>query len=407
MRALYAGVTGIRSHQVRMDVIGNNIANVNTVGFKGSRVTFQDVFSQTMSAGSAATSPQQVGLGAAVASTDLNNAAGSFQLTGRDLDLAIEGAGMFILKGGGSGQRSYTRVGNFDWDAGGYLVNPATGQRVQGWMADSTGVVAGGDASTLRDIQLIKGDVALAQPSTSAILSGNLDAGAANNSTYQTTYTAYDSLGNPQSIVLTFTKQAAPNQWQWAATGPLSSNVTGQGSITFNNDGTLQNPMPATITMSPSGAAPNQQMSVDFTTVTQAYAGSLGSSVLVRKVDGYPMGVLEQIAVEQSGQIVGVFSNGFRRTLAQLGMASFSNPNGLLKVGNTAFQESANSGGPVVGNAGTGGRGRLVAGNLEMSNVDLSLEFTNMITTQRGFQANTRIITAADEMLQDVVNLRR
>ncbi|HWI65939.1 MAG TPA: flagellar hook protein FlgE [Symbiobacteriaceae bacterium] len=407
MRALYSGVTGIRSHQVRMDVIGNNIANVNTVGFKGSRVTFSDVFSQTMSAGSASTSPQQVGLGVGVASTDLNGSAGSFQLTGRELDLAIEGQGLFVLKGS-AGQKTYTRVGNFDWDAGGNLVNPATGQRVQGWMADADGTISNMGMASMGDITLVKGDVSLAQKTASASFSGNLDSGTANSGTYQTTFTAYDSLGNPQGLVLTFTKQGS-NQWTWSASGPAAAGVVGTGSITFNNDGTVQSASVtgAQVTMSPPGATPAQQVALDFTKLTQAYAGTQGSSVLVRKADGYPMGSLESVTVEPSGQIAGVFSNGFRRTLGQIALANFSNPNGLLKVGNTGFAESTNSGGPLVGAAGVGGRGRLVAGNLEMSNVDLSQEFTNMITTQRGFQANTRIISAADEMLQDVVNLRR
>ncbi|HYF93952.1 MAG TPA: flagellar hook protein FlgE [Symbiobacteriaceae bacterium] len=408
MRALYSGVTGIRSHQVRMDVIGNNIANVNTVGFKGSRVTFQDVFSQTMSAGSASTSPQQVGLGAGVASTDLNGAAGSFQLTGRDLDLAIEGAGLFVLKSPGDGQRVYTRVGNFDWDAQGYMVNPATGQRVQGWMADSDGTVSNTGIASLGDIQLIRGDVSLAQLTTSAAFGGNLDSGADDGDTYQTTFTAYDSLGNPVPIVLTFEKTGT-NDWSWEAEGPAAAGVTGSGDLTFNPDGTILTGgtnIQVNIA-SPPGGDDAQAVALDFTRITQAYAGTQGSSVLARTVDGYPMGVLESISVEQSGQITGVFSNGFRRTLAQVAVASFSNPNGLLKEGNTAFVESANSGAPQIGTPTTGGRGRLVPGNLEMSNVDLSTEFTNMITTQRGFQANTRIITAADEMLQDVVNLRR
>jgi len=389
-----------------MDVIGNNIANVNTVGFKGSRVTFQDVFSQTMSSGSASTTPQQVGLGVGIASTDLNTGAGSFQLTGRELDLAIEGNGMFILKGG-DGQRIYTRVGNFDWDSEGFLVNPGTGSRVQGWMADSSGEVASTSAVDLSDIKLIKGDVALPQPSANVTMGGNLDAGTADAGTYQTTFTAYDSLGNPQSIVVTFTKTSA-NAWSWEATGPVDANVSGTGNLSFNTDGTVSTvPPTGTINMSPPGAESNQAIELDFTKVTQAYAGSAGSSVLVRKVDGYPMGVLESVTVDASGQITGVFSNGSRRVMAQVGMASFTNPAGLQKIGNSAFAESSSSGAPLMGTPNTGGRGRLVPGNLEMSNVDLSAEFTNMIVTQRGFQANTRVITASDEMLQDVVNLRR
>jgi flagellar hook protein FlgE len=406
VRALFSGVSGIRSHQVRMDVIGNNIANVNTTGFKGSRVTFQDVFSQTLSAGSAQTAPQQVGLGVAIASTDLNQGAGSFQFTGRDLDLSIEGDGMFILRGT-DGQATYSRVGNFDWDSNGFLVNPGTGLRVQGWMADNNGTLGSLDSAGMGSIQLVKGAPSVAQKTTTATLGGNLDAGAAANNTFQTTLTAYDSLGRPQSVIVKFTKSVAANTWTWAAQGDPGVTVSGTGTLSFNTDGTL---MPASSTGSlaltiPGAAA--QTISLNLSAVTQAYAGQSGSSVLVRKADGYPMGTLESVAVDAAGQVLGTFSNGFRRVMGQIAMATFTNPGGLMKAGNSSFSESSASGGAMVGSPGTGSRGRLVPSNLEMSNVDLSTEFTNMIITQRGFQANTRVISAADEMLQDLVNLRR
>ena len=411
MRALISGVTGIRSHQVRLDVIGNNIANVNTNGFKSSRVTFQDVFSQTLSSGSAQTTPQQVGLGVGIATTDLNQAAGSFQLTGRDLDLAIEGGGMFVLRGEDS-QNVYTRVGNFDWDADGFLVNPATGLRVQGWTADTAGAFGNFEAGGLGNIQLTRGGVTIAQPSPEATVGGNLDAGAEAGAIFRTTMTAYDSLGRAQTVVMTFTKSTEENTWDWQAQGAESLGVAGEGTLTFGEDGLVQldavDPESGLgqITFQAPGAA-EQEISVNFAGVTQAFAGQGGSSVLVRKVDGYPMGTLENVTVSASGEIAGVFSNGFRRPLAQVALANFSNPGGLLKVGANGFSESAASGGAVVGAPGSAGRGRLVPGNLEMSNVDLSTEFTSMIMTQRGFQANTRVISAADEMLQDLVNLRR
>lgn len=407
MRALFSGVTGIRSHQVRMDVIGNNIANVNTTAFKSSRVSFQDVFSQTMSAGSAQTTPQQVGLGVGLASTDLNLAAGSFQMTGRDMDLAIEGNGMFILKDGNGGQAAYTRAGNFDWDSRGFLVNPATGQQVQGWMADANGNFGNADAGSIGSIQVVKGGVTLAQKSAASTIGGNLDAGAAISGTpYTTTMTAYDSLGRPQTVALTFTK-TADNNWSWSASGPAGASVTGSGTLAFGTDGTLQAASrTGSVSLSPAGAAA-QTISLDFANVTQAFAGTSGSSVLVRKIDGAPMGTLESVSMDETGLVSGVYSNGFRRPLAQLATADFTNPAGLLKAGSSSFVESASSGAALVGKPATGSRGRLVPGNLEMSNVDLSTEFTQMIVTQRGFQANTKTISTADEMLQDLVNLRR
>jgi len=409
MRALFSGVTGIRSHQVRMDVIGNNIANVNTTGFKGSRVTFQDVFSQTLSAGSAQTTPQQVGLGVGVGSTDLNMGAGSLQMTGRELDLAIEGDGLFVLKGG-DGTTLYSRAGNFDWDSEGFLVNPATGARVQGWMADANGVMTNPEVATLTDIQMIPGSVSLAKPTTFVTLGGNLDAGAVVDPAvdeYSTTFTTYDSLGRAQAINLKFNKTAA-NAWSWSVTGPAGVTVTPTSStaLNFNTDGTMQTGQAGTISLNIPDAA-FQTVSLDFTNVTQAFAGTTGSSVLPRKADGYPLGTLESVSIDSAGIVFGVFSNGFRRNMAQVALADFANVGGLQKVGGSAFAESSSSGAPLVGKPSTGGRGRLVSGNLEMSNVDLSTEFTNMIMTQRGFQANTRIISAADEMIQDLVNLRR
>lgn len=406
MRALFSGVTGIRSHQVRMDVIGNNIANVNTTGFKASRVTFMDVFSQTMSAGSAQTTPQQVGLGAGIASTDLMTMAGSFQLTGREMDLAIEGAGFFVLKGAGTGQRIYTRAGNFDWDSQGYFVNPGTGQRVQGWTAAADGALNTADQSAVGDIQLVRGNVALARPTTYASFGQNLDAGAADGSTYDTAFTAYDSLGRPVPIAARFTK-TAPNNWSWEYQEP-GGQFTQGGMLNFNPDGTLPTTtVDVPITINGDGGADPLTVNINMRSITQAYAGTGGSSVLIRQVDGNPMGTLESVTVDANGTIAGIYSNGTRRNLGQMAMANFNNASGLLKAGASGYAESAASGAPVVGVPGAGGRGRLVPGNLEMSNVDLSTEFTNMIMTQRGFQANTRIVSAADEMLQDLVNLRR
>jgi flagellar hook protein FlgE len=406
MRALFSAVTGVRSHQVRMDVIGNNIANVNTTGFKASRVTFQDIFSQTISAGSAQTTPQQIGLGVGVATTDLFTEAGGLQMTGRELDLAIEGSGMFILRGG-DGQNLYSRAGSFSWDADGLLVNPGTGARVQGWMADANGVISSVDQASLSDIQIVRGEMALAQPTSEIAMAGNLDAGAPDSTEYTTTLAVYDSLGRAHSLIMTMTKQS-DNMWTSSVEGTNGLIATGNVTLQFDTNGMLMpgSPDSMSVDFTPNGAAP-QTVNVDLSTVTQGFAGSAGSNVLVRKADGYPMGTLESVTIDASGTAFGVYSNGFRRPLAQIGMALFSNPAGLLKVGASSFAETASSGGPQIGRSETGGRGRVVPGNLEMSNVDLSTEFTNLIMTQRGFQANTRIISTADEMMQELVNLRR
>lgn len=406
MRALFSAVSGVRSHQVRMDVIGNNIANVNTTGFKGSRVTFSDVLSQTMSQGSARTTPQQVGLGVSVASTDLDMGAGSLQLTGRSLDLAIQGNGMFVLKTT-TGQMTYTRAGNFDWDSEGYLVNPGTGRRVQGWSADPlTGEIENTGMGTLGDIQVPRGAVVPAEPTTNVEFTGNLDPGAAEGTVVETAVNAYDSLGHMHTMPVQFTKTANANEWSWSYLKPGDAAYTAGGTFTFSTEGRLDPPAaPGSVTLAIPGAD-DLTFNLDFNKMVQAYTGVPGSQVSSAS-DGTYMGVLEMINVDQAGQVIGVFSNGERSLLGQIATANFANPGGLLKDGDTSFVESSSSGRPDIGLPDTGGRGRLLPGNLEMSNVDLSTEFTNMILTQRGFQANTRVITTSDSMLEEVVNLRR
>jgi len=412
MRALFSGVTGLRAHQLRMDVIGNNIANVNTTGFKSSRVSFMDVFSQTMSNGSTDQNPQQVGLGVGVASTDLNMSAGSMQMTGRALDLGIEGNGFFIVKDS-NGTLQYTRAGNFDWSSQGYLVVPGTGQRVQGWQVDAKGNPIGNPT----DIQVQKGSTIVATPTANIGFSKNLDANmaiAAGNPpspSYSTAVTVYDSLGRAQSLTFTFTK-TGPLQWQWDLTTPAGITVNNPtGTLDFLQDGTMDPASAgrtAAITLQyTAGDAQDQDITIDFSKITQAYATSSGSTVQATSADGNPMGVLESVYVDTSGVVTAVYSNGTRAAVGVLALADFANPAGLLKAGSSSFVESGASGTALVGRPGAGGLGKLVPQNLEMSNVDLATEFTNMIMTQRGFQANTRIITTADEMLQDVVNLRR
>ncbi|MFZ5826788.1 MAG: flagellar hook protein FlgE [Bacillota bacterium] len=430
MRALYSGVTGIRSHQMRMDVIGNNIANVNTVGFKGSRVTFSDVMSQTLSSGSALTNPMQVGLGVGVGSTDLMQDDGSFQMTGRALDLAIQGNGLFVLKDV-NGQTLYTRAGSFDWNTDGYLFNPANGMRVQGWMADpATGEIGRTDMGTLTDIRMVRGDVSLARPSTEASMKGNLDAAATDGTLYETAFTAYDSLGRPIPVTIQFEKTATGWDWRFATkyTDPFDpadpatweQMTSGPDELVFNSAGKLVwDPAQTTsyigqITISdPDGAAADIVLNIDFRSITQAYATSSdstsgsNSTVQIDKIDGSKMGILENVFIDESGVVTGRFTNGSTRVLAQIAMASFNNMAGLTKVGGSTFAESPASGTAQVGKPNTGGRGGFVPGNLEGSNVDLAAEFTNMIMTQRGFQANTKMVTTADDMLHELINLRR
>uniref|UniRef100_UPI0035B54A58 flagellar hook protein FlgE n=1 Tax=Symbiobacterium terraclitae TaxID=557451 RepID=UPI0035B54A58 len=440
MRSLYSGVSGIRSHQTRMDVIGNNIANVNTTGFKASRVTFTDVFNQTLSSGSVLSNPQQIGLGVAVGSTDLITDDGAFQMTGRSLDLAISGAGLFVLKGA-NGEILYSRAGAFDWNAEGYLFSPALGMKVQGWMADADGVIGRADRATMTDIRMIRGDVSLPVATTQATFKGNLDASAPEGYTYETVLNAYDSLGRDIAITIRFTKGSG-NTWEVEYLDPYDlvsdpddptdptdpsdpTDLPWQAGITltFNEKGQLDlepstdpdEPLPGTMTITiedDNGQAAPLTIRIDFSKITQTFDGSgpggtARSSVELDTRDGRRMGTLEAVYVNELGQITGRYTNGDSKLIAQIALANFNNVAGLIKEGNSTFAESPASGVPQIGTPASGGRGSLVPGNLEGSNVDLAGQFTEMILTQRGYQASAKLVSTADDMLQEIINLKR
>ena len=408
MRSMFSAVSGLRNHQIRMDVIGNNIANVNTVGFKSGRVNFQELFNQTLRGASATrddrggTNPQQIGLGMTVSSIDTLHTQGNLQVTGKMTDLAIEGNGFFIL-GRGSGHL-YTRAGNFDKDALGYLVNPDNGLRLQGWMATDGVLPTSRDERNLQDIRIPVGSTVPAAATTSVVYGRNLSADVPNGTTYESPIKVFDSQGRLHTVVVTFTKTAT-NEWTWEAQweGDPPNPPEGTGVITFNPDGSFASVTSDQITFNPVGVDPIS-VTVDFSRVTQ-FSGDTTISAIER--DGYMSGTLEDFTIDANGVITGTYSNGLTRTIAQVALCSFVNPAGLLKLGQNLYQESNNSGMPEVGELGRGGRGTVAPSNLEMSNVDLAKEFTEMIVTQRGFQANSRVITTTDEMLQELVNLKR
>ena len=538
MRSLYTGVSGLSNHQTRMDVLSNNIANVNTIGFKGSRTIFSDTLSQTMQG---ATSPQanigginakQIGLGVKTSSIDILFTKTSFQTTNVNTDLAINNNGFFIVNNGA--QSYYTRAGNFYFDQDGNFVTNE-GLYVQGWMADSNGAV---NAAT--DPMSIKIPITATMPprvTTYLASDGNLKADAETGEANSVSKDIYDSQGyahkvftmytkiddntwlayssvtgtaagtpiNGNAKVLTFDDQGrfmtatdvdkatvdtasatgvipatvaainlnqagtagdifttaivfqdvdgivralqvkatciadetAPgtNDAEWrvdiiengkivgssayAASGALPSikladdseftfagtvaygaatNVTGTPPPTAGNSNLIFTPDNG------SGPIPTMTVRNTYDTFTQ-YAG--GFNLLIPVQDGYPAGDLTDKVIDASGMIVGKYSNGQTLNLAQIAMAIFNNQQGLERVGSTLFAKSNNSGDPNIGTAGTGGRGTLQAGVLEMSNVDLAEEFTNMIVTQRGYQSNSRIITTSDELLQELINLKR
>jgi flagellar hook protein FlgE len=402
LRSLFSGISGLRTHQQMMDVTGNNIANVNTTGYKSSQATFQDTLSQTVNAAAApqgdagGTNPAQVGLGVRLAGITTNFGQGASQTTGRTTDLMIQGDGFFAVRDGE--ETLYTRNGSFSFDANGVLVTSA-GKKVMGWMADpATGVINSNNTSG--PIQLPLGLLLAPEPTTEAVFGGNLPGDKPIGTSVTTSITTYDQMGAPNSLSVTFTRTAptppaVPPTTEWAVS--FDGGVTTSGALQFDGSGALIAPVGGMV-------AVNADLDVDLSGMT-AYAGS--STVNPVSQDGSARGSLQAFTISPDGTLVGVFSNGLKQPLGQIALITFNNPPGLEKAGDSMYRNTVNSGPAQVGTAGAGGRGVLQAGALEMSNVDLAQEFTNLVVAQRGFQANSRVITASDELLQDLVNLKR
>ena len=462
MRSLYSGVSGLQNHQTRMDVIGNNISNVNTSGFKRGRVNFQDMISQQMSGAAKPTdelggvNPKEVGLGMTVASIDNIFNQGNLQSTGVSTDLAIQGSGFFVMK---SGEESfYTRNGSFGLDRDGTLVNPANGMRVQGWMAQE---VNGQDivstAATPTDLIIPVGSKDPARETTNVNFACNLNKntpeiaeGASADDilkgTWGTEQEIYDSFGNKHMLSVSFTRvPGTSNQWNAVVNidpdnAEFTSTRVGLGTtdgmentfvVSFDNFGALAgvtdsagnvtNPDGQVViqaSFAVSDANPDadgnpyrQTMNINLgtigsfkDTITQSASKSTTKAYYQ---DGYTMGYLDNFKIDSSGTITGVYSNGTNRTIGQIALATFANERGLEKAGDNTYVESNNSGMARIGESGVAGKGTLMAGALEMSNVDLSEQMTDMIVTQRGFQANSKTIQTADTLLETVLSLKR
>ena len=410
MRSMFAGVSGLKNHQTRMDVVGNNIANVNTVGFKGSRVTFAEMMSQTLQGAQApqdnrgGINPQQIGLGVDLASIDTNQTQGSLESTGIGTDLAIDGDGFFRVNDGQ--QDFYTRAGNFTVDSDGSLVSSSNGYKVQGWMADAEGNINTNDP--VGDLEIPIGDSITGQATSTTRFTGNLDSRAEVDTERTTTVEVYDSLGARHTVELNLEK-SDDNVWDVNLVS-INGDEDEQdlGNITFDENGRYLSPEEddfITFDFDPGGGAEaGQNVTLDFSRMSQS-AGEF--SIDGSAEDGYEYGFLDSFGIDNRGIITGNYTNGINQQIGQVGLANFSNPSGLVKEGETVFRESQNSGEAQFGEATVGGRGEIAPGTLEMSNVDLAEQFTNMIVTQRGFQANSRSITTSDEMLQELTNLKR
>jgi flagellar hook protein FlgE len=447
-----------------MDVIGNNIANINTTGFKRNRVNFQDVLYQQLQGASRPTediggvNPKEVGLGMSVASIDTIHVQGAMQTTGVGTDLAINGDGFFVLDN--AGEQLFSRAGAFSVDSQGILVNPANGMRVQGWMAtEADGATMMDTSSPVTDLTIPVGGKDPARATTVVNYACNLDkripeipadptAQQIMEGTWRSQIKVYDSFGDEHTLQVEFTRvPGTPNSWNAAVTvdpeSEVATNATiGLGAeapaaggattftVNFNNNGTLLSAADDAGNVSDAGEVlMNVAFDVQSATpgddgalVRQAFALNLGevggvtraitqyaqtSSTRAVEQDGRAMGFLDSFNINPSGVITGVFSNGSTRPLGQIAMARFANQGGLEKMGDTTFRASNNSGLAAIGVAGAEGKGTMVAGALEMSNVDMADQFTDMIVTQRGFQANSRTIQTADQLLQELLTLKR
>lgn len=524
LKSLYSGVSGIQAHQLKIDVIGNNIANVNTIGYKRGDVVFQELLNQTIRGASAptaeigGTNPMQVGLGVKAGSVTTQFTQGNLQYTGSNTDIAIEGNGFFIVADGST--KYYTRAGSFALDRNGNLIHSSNGMILQGWMADDTGtvntntpisgiavpigktipaketssikfeqnldsrlngtlayqpsnaiisdlngekaqisisVIPGGgfnkwkyqvnvyglNGANISSVSNASGEiildsdgkvlssgsdititfssgesVTLSVPSVGSLNGGKFSVSSSGDSidneisgvyskpeSFENTISVYDSLGGVHNMKMVFSK-IGDNVWNWKAVG-LDSNmdVSGSGIVSYDsNTGKFVSSDGQKITINYGTGIGISVITPDFTNSTQFASNN---SMLATEQDGYASGSLQNFSIDQFGCVNGVFSNGVIKKVAQIALANFSNPSGLTKSQGSFFTESNNSGVAYIGTSGTGGRGRLISGNLETSNVDLSREFTDLITTQRGYQANARLITASDELLQELINIKR
>lgn len=427
---MLAGVASIKAQQTRMNVIGNNLANINTTSYKASRVTFQEMINQTVrgatrpdpNGGLGGVDPTQLGLGVTIGVTEVNQEQGSLNATNRPTDLAIQGTGFFMVSNGND--ISYTRDGGFNLDANGDLVASSTGQKLLGWPADALGQVDTTKQIRATDqINIPVGVLKAVQQTTQVTFSGNLNSSSLPTDTLTTQVTVYDSLGNAHLLSIQYKNHQVPpvaggpagttSSWDWAAfegdpaTGtPIGdSSSAGNKPLYFNGQGDILTPVGSfNITVPAANGTGAVPISMDFGRISQL---NTASQVNPTGQNGFPPGSLSSFTIGADGLVTGNFSNGLNRILGQIAMSVFPNPGGLARAGANLWRSTDNSGLPVTGPPRSGSMGSISAGFLEQSNVDVGNEFSDLIVTQRGFQANTKIVTTVDEMMQDLINMKR
>jgi flagellar hook protein FlgE len=409
---MYTSVTGLQTTSQELGVVSDNIANANTIGFKQSRASFSDIMGANLG------SQGQLGLGARLQAVQKILTQGALTSTGLATDLALQGPGFFMVAMP-DGQTAYTRAGQFTIDNEGFLVN-LDGLRVQGYQATADGTVGGALGN------LLVGEASTPPQATESVeFAGNLDASAVDSGIaydpndpdsyeFSTSTVLYDSLGNAVSATIHYKKTANPGEWethvvvdganQQGGTAGVLTEVD-SGTLTFDTDGNLTaQAMTGAPGFLPVGATQPQPVTYAFDDMTQ-YAGPSAMSFISQ--DGFAAGELANIRIENDGTIMGAFTNGESRALGQVAVADFSAADQLERVGGNLFRATRGAGEPVFGAPGTGGRGSIVAGALELSNVDIASEFVRMIVAQRGFQANSKAITTVDTLLGELMQLKR
>lgn len=414
-------LSALSAQSTAVDVVGNNLANLNTPGFKTSVVYFRDLVTQSLGAGLGET---QVGFGTGRPLTIRQFSQGAIQASTGLLDAAIQGDGFFPVRNS-QGQMLYTRAGNFQVDLSGNLLTN-TGERVQGWTTIDAVTGNVNTSGPIGDIVVPVGALQTPVPTTGFTVDLNLDASALEgpSSAFSTPMEVVDSLGGSHVLTINFQK-TAPNTWQYDISIPGAEVTDGtagtpapipgaSGTLTFGADGKLTDPTADTpVTFSIAGLA-NGAMDIPITWSLHRATGAgritqfgQPSAVSANAQNGSPAAQLVRVGLSDGGKILAQFSNGQQTMVGQVAMASIRNPESLIASGNNNFQLSARTATPAIGVPGTGGRGTILGGAIEYSTVDIAREFTNLIVLQRGYQANSRVITTVDEMSQETINLKR
>lgn len=421
VQALLAGVSGISTGQAAINSTAADLANLQTNGYKGTRVTFQEMLPQTLRSSTGPTAnglggmnPVQYSLGAQIGATQINQSQGSLSATGRTLDLAVQGSGYLMASDGQN--ISYTRDGSLDVDANGTLVHAATGEKILGWQANNVGVLNTTVPITSNSsIQVLGGSTLVAQATQNVNLAGNLNSNEVATTVVSIPVYVYDGLGNQDALTVELTNRQSPplgtaptganSSWDWTVWmngGQIGAYNSGSNErLYFDATGNLLN---ATVLGAVTVPAVNNStpfnINLNFAETTQLASTNTMS---MASQDGLAPGSLQSYSIGNDGTVTGRYSNGINRPIAQISMANFVNNGGLTLIGGNLWQSTNNSGSPLVGTANSGGRGSIASGFLEQSNVDIGSEFSNLILYQRGIQANTQIAKTVNELLGNVI----